>query len=40
MVRGQKGFRGRRREGGGPGDYFAKTKNLRDLPEKKNFPLI
>jgi hypothetical protein len=37
--RGQRGFRGRR-EGGGPGDWFVKTKNLRDPTVKKDFPLI
>jgi hypothetical protein len=36
--RGQRGFRGRRREGGG--DCFVKTKNFRDPTEKKDFPLI
>jgi hypothetical protein len=36
----QRGFRGRRREGGGPGDWFVKTKNFRDPTEKKDFSLI
>jgi hypothetical protein len=40
ICRGQRGFRGRRREGEGPGDCFVKTKNFRDPTEKKNFPLI
>jgi hypothetical protein len=38
--RGQRGFRGRRREGGGPEDQFVKTKNFRDPTVKKDFPLI
>jgi hypothetical protein len=38
--RGQRGFRGRRREGGGSEDRFVKTKNFRDPIVKKDFPLI
>jgi hypothetical protein len=34
------GFKGRRREGGGPEDQFVKTKNFRDPIVKKDFPLI
>jgi hypothetical protein len=32
--------RGRRREGGGPGDLFGIFKDCRDLSVKKDFPLI
>jgi hypothetical protein len=32
--------RGRRREGRGPGDLFGNFKNLKDLSEKQDFPLI
>jgi hypothetical protein len=38
--RGQRGFTGRRREGGGPEDRFVKTKNFRGPTVKKDFPLI
>jgi hypothetical protein len=38
-VEEQRGFRGRRREGGGPEDQFVKTKNFRDPHRKERFPI-
>jgi hypothetical protein len=36
----QRGARGRRKRGGGPRDWFAKTEKSSDLTVNLNFPLI